>query len=176
MGEQQDQGGIEWLSQLLGHQGLQTTVIGEHVADELGDSSFWLTIEDDSLTQEQIDALLGEQGRVLDAIQYLANTVLNIGKEPTEQQSYTIELQGYRQKRQDELKAIAANAAAAALASGGEHEVADLSSAERRQLHTLLKAHGGLETFSRGREPDRRLVVRPLGSDESSDASDHSDA
>ena len=168
MGEQQDKGGIQWLSQLLEHQGVQANVTGEHVADDLGDSSFWLTIEDSSLTQTQIDGLLGDRGRVLDAIQYLANTVLNIGKEPQEQQSYTIELQGYRQKRQDELKAIAEKAAAAALASGGEHEVADLSSAERRQMHTLLKARGGLETFSRGREPDRRLVVRPLGSDSES--------
>lgn len=172
MGEQQDKGGIKWLSQLLDHQGIQASVSGEHISDDLGDSSFWLTIEDASLTQDQIDALLGERGRVLDAIQYLANTVLNIGQEPSAQQSYTIELQGYRQKRQDELKALADKAAAAAISSDGEYEVADLSSAERRQLHTLLKAHGGLETFSRGREPDRRLVVRPLGSGDSADGSD----
>ncbi len=172
MGEQQDKGGIEWLSKLLDHQGIQASVTGEHISDDLGDSSFWLTIDDAALTQEQIDALLGERGRVLDAIQYLANTILNIGQDSSEQQSYTIELRGYRQKRQDELKAMAEAAAAAAIASGGEHEVADLSSAERRQLHSLLKAHGGLETFSRGREPDRRLVVRPLGSDESADGPD----
>ncbi len=172
MGEQQDQSGIQWLSQLLEHQGLEATVTGEHVDDELGDSSFWLTIEDSSLTQAQIDGLLGERGRVLDAIQYLANTVLNIGQAPEAQQSYTIELQGYRQQRRDELKAIAEEAAERVLASGGEHEVSNLSSAERRQMHTLLKAYGGLETFSRGREPDRRLVVRALGEVESADAED----
>lgn len=163
MGEQQDQGGIRWLSQLLEHQGVIASVSGEHVDDELGESSFWLTIEDSSLTQPQIDGLLGDRGRVLDAIQYLANTVLNIGQEPSNQQSYTIELQGYRQQRRDELKSIAERAAEEALARGGEHEVTDLSSAERRQVHTFLKAYGGLETFSRGREPDRRLVVRALG-------------
>jgi spoIIIJ-associated protein len=162
MGEQQDQSGIKWLSQLLEHQGLEATITGEHVDDELGDSSFWLTIEDSSLTQAQIDGLLGDRGRVLDAIQYLANTVLNIGQSPEAQQSYTIELQGYRQQRRDELKAIAVDAAERVFASGGEHEVADLSSAERRQMHTFLKAYGGLETFSRGREPDRRLVVRAV--------------
>ncbi|MBX2865867.1 MAG: RNA-binding protein [Leptolyngbyaceae cyanobacterium MAG.088] len=163
MGEQQDQIGIKWLSQLLEHQGLEAKVTGEHIDDELGDSSFWLTIDDASLTQAQIDGLLGERGRVLDAIQYLANTVLNIGQSTEAQQSYTIELQDYRQKRRDELKAIAETAAEQVLASGGEHEVTDLSSAERRQMHTFLKAYGGLETFSRGREPDRRLVVRALG-------------
>ena len=80
MGEQQDKGGIQWLSQLLEHQGVQATVTGEHISDDLGDSSFWLTIDDSSLTQAQIDSLLGERGRVLDAIQYLANTELNIAK------------------------------------------------------------------------------------------------
>ncbi|MEM1241126.1 MAG: R3H domain-containing nucleic acid-binding protein [Cyanobacteria bacterium P01_H01_bin.26] len=172
MGEQQDQEGIQWLSKLLEHQGVNASVTGEHIDDDLGDSSFWLTIDDSSLTQTQIDGLLGERGRVLDAIQYLANTVLNIDQEPTQQQSYTIELQGYRQQRRDELKAIAEKAADAALASGQEHEVADLSSAERRQVHTFLKAYGGLETFSRGREPDRRLVVRALAGSDLGDATD----
>ncbi|MBT9314281.1 Jag family protein [Leptothoe spongobia] len=172
MGEQQDQSGIQWLSQLLDHQGVQANVTGQHIDDDLGDSSFWLTIEDSSLTQSQIDGLLGDRGRVLDAIQYLANTVLNIGQDPDQQQSYTIELQGYRQQRRDELKAIAEQAAESALASGGEHEVADLSSAERRQVHTFLKAYGGLETFSRGREPDRRLVVKSLAGGSFADAED----
>ena len=172
MGEQQDQGGIQWLSQLLEHQGIKTTVTGEHIDDALGDSSFWLTIEDSSLNQAQIDGLLGERGRVLDAIQYLANTVLNIGQDPENQQSYTIELQGYRQQRRDELKTIAERAAEEALSTGREHEVADLSSAERRQVHTFLKAYGGLETFSRGREPDRRLVVRALSGNEFADVED----
>ena len=172
MGEQQDQSGIQWLSQLLEHQGIKTTVTGEHVDDDLDDSSFWLTIEDSALNQSQIDGLLGERGRVLDAIQYLANTVLNIGQEPDAQQSYTIELKGYRQARRDELKAIAERAAEAALSTGGEHEVADLSSAERRQVHTFLKTYTGLETFSRGREPDRRLVVRSVTSGEFADVED----
>ncbi len=162
MGDQQDKGSIQWLSQLLEHQGLTADVTGKHVDDDLGDSSFWLTIEDTSLTQAQIDGLLGERGRVLDAIQYLANTVLNIGQDPDAQQSYTIELQGYRQRRRNELKSIAEQAATEAVETGVEQELADLSSAERRQVHTFLKAYGGLETFSRGREPDRRLVVRSL--------------
>ncbi|MEM9805023.1 MAG: R3H domain-containing nucleic acid-binding protein [Cyanobacteria bacterium P01_D01_bin.56] len=172
MGDQQDQGSIQWLSQLLEHQGLSSGVTGKHVDDALGDSSFWLTIEDSALTQAQIDGLLGERGRVLDAIQYLANTVLNIGQEPDAQQSYTIELQGYRQKRRDELQSIAEQAATAAVETGNEQELADLSSAERRQVHSFLKAYDGLETFSRGREPDRRLVVRSLTSANSLESED----
>ena len=50
-------------------------------------------------------------------------------------------------------------AAEQVLASEREFEIKGLSSAERRQVHHFLKAHGGLATFSRGKEPDRRLVV-----------------
>lgn len=54
---------------------------------------------------------------------------------------------------------MAAEAADQVLASGEEYELKGLSSAERRQLHHFLKAKEGLSTFSRGKEPDRRLVV-----------------
>ena len=39
-------------------------------------------------------------------------------------------------------------------------EITALSSAERRQIHTLLKEATDLETESQGEEPHRRLVVR----------------
>ena len=41
-----------------------------------------------------------------------------------------------------------------------EYEVKGQSSAERRQLHGLLGEHENIETFSRGREPERHLVVK----------------
>ncbi|MGF1674876.1 MAG: R3H domain-containing nucleic acid-binding protein, partial [Rivularia sp. (in: cyanobacteria)] len=45
--------------------------------------------------------------------------------------------------------------------TGREVEVKSLSSAERRQVHTLLKEFEDLESFSQGKEPHRHLVVRP---------------
>ncbi len=46
--------------------------------------------------------------------------------------------------------------------TGREVEVKSLSSAERRQVHTLLKGFEDLESFSQGKEPHRHLVVRPF--------------
>ena len=112
------------------------------------------------LFRSQLLQLVGEQGHSLDAIQYLANTILNLGRSPDEQQPYTIELSGHRAKRKAELMKIVTDAADKAQATGEECELAALSSAERRQVHHFFTAVDGLETFSRGREPDRRLVVR----------------
>ncbi|MGG6241993.1 protein jag [Nodosilinea sp. AN01ver1] len=150
--------GVNWLTSLLTMQGLTSTVSAHPVEDESGESC-WLTIADEPLTPEQVQALIGEGGAVLDSIQYLANTTLNLGKGQDEQQAFTIELAGYRAKRLEELKTMAADAAERVLASGEEYEMQGLSSAERRQMHHFLAAHEGLATFSRGREPDRRLVV-----------------
>ncbi|NER81196.1 MAG: RNA-binding protein [Leptolyngbya sp. SIO1D8] len=159
--EKSEQLGIEWLQSLLSLQGLSAQVTASMLEDECG-ASCWLTIDDSQLSPEQVEVLLGENGTVIDALQYLANTTLNLGSSPEEQQPYTIELAGHRAKRQAELKALAQEAAEQAQSTGEEFEMVSLSSAERRQVHHFLKAYEGLETFSRGREPDRRLVVRQL--------------
>lgn len=159
--ENSEQLGVDWLTSLLQHQGLPATVESALVEDEFG-ASCWLTIDESGLSDQQVDALIGEKGNALDAIQYLANTLLNLGRSPEEQQPYTIELAGHRAKRKAELISLAAEAAETAKATGEEFEMVALSSAERRQVHHFLKAYDGLETFSRGREPDRRLVVRQL--------------
>lgn len=168
MGEQNQQIGIQWLENLLATQGVSTQVSAELVTDDEG-SSCWLTIDEQSLAPEQISGLLGEKGQVLDAMQYLANTTLNLGRAPEEQQAYTLELAGHRAKRYAELEAMAASAAMQVQATAIEYEMAGLSSAERRQMHQLLKAYEGLETFSRGREPERHLIVRSLSADEPAD-------
>ncbi len=153
--------GRVWLQSLLEYQGLRPEVSTAWVEDELGESC-WLTIETESLSAHQVACLLGEKGSVLDALQYLANTTLNLGRSPEEQHPYTIELAGHRAKRKAELMALAIAAAEQAKATGQEYEMVALSSAERRQVHHFLKTFEGLETFSRGKEPDRRLVVRQV--------------
>jgi spoIIIJ-associated protein len=150
--------GVEWLTALLALQGLDTTVSATMVNDDSGDSC-WLTIAEQSLSADQVQTLIGPGGAVLDSIQYLANTTLNLGKSEGEQQAFTIELAGYRSRRLAELKLMAEAAADQVRASGQEYELKGLSAAERRQVHHFLSAQSGLATFSRGKEPDRRLVV-----------------
>jgi spoIIIJ-associated protein len=164
--DSQMQRGQQWLQTLLQLAGLSVDVKGEleKTASLQGDSqepdSFWLTIDETNLTPEQIQILIGADGSVLDAIQYLANSILNLNQSPEQQGSYTVELNGYRVARQAEIRAMAEAAAQQVRASGQEVEIKSLSSAERRQVHTFLKEFSDLETFSRGKEPHRHLVVR----------------
>lgn len=160
MREQQIARGQEWLEKLLRLMGIATEVTVGEDENQMQAGSSWLIIDHTRLTPEQIQILIGYRGESIDAIQYLANTVLNLEADPEEQQAYTVELNDYRLKRQAELLALAKRVANEVRQTGQEIEVKSLSSAERRQIHTFLKEDEDLATESRGQEPDRRLVVR----------------
>lgn len=147
--------GQEWLQKLL-----QLAQVDAEVISQQSEECCWLIINEQNLTPEQIDLLIGTNGLALDAMQYLVNTILNIGRESEEHTSYMVELNGYRVRRQQELRSMADYAAIQVRRTGLEFELTSLSSAERRQVHTLLEECEDLETYSRGQEPDRRLVVR----------------
>lgn len=157
--EHQGQRGQQWLTTLLGLAGLPSDVQVTDSPNFAGESCC-LTIADQAYQPEQTQALIGHDGEVLDAIQYLANTTLNLGVDHDSQGAFTIELAGYRARRYVELQELAQAAVEQVRQTGEEYEMTSLSSAERRQLHTLLKASEDLETFSRGQEPHRHLVVR----------------
>lgn len=159
----QMQRGQKWLEELLRLSGWNSSVTAE-MNSSFAEESCWLTIDETMLRPEQIELITGPGGTVLDSIQYLTNAILNLSQEREQQKAFTIELAGYRLRRYAELKEIAEKAAAEVQETNAESELKSLSSAERRQVHTMLKEYGDLETFSRGQEPDRRLVIRPLQS------------
>ena len=148
--------GQQWLEKLLNLAKIPAKVIAQKQED-----SYWLTIDETNLTPEQVSVLVGVDGKVIDAIQYLTNTILNINNDNSEQHlAYTVEIAGYRARRQEELLLIAEYAAKKVRLTREEYELTSLSSTERRQIHTMLKDCEDLETYSHGQEPDRRLVVK----------------
>ncbi|MCS6813080.1 MAG: RNA-binding protein [Cyanobacteria bacterium] len=166
--------GVTWLTTLLRLAGLPASVHAERNSigalegtDQVGGNirqDWWLTIDHTTLHPDQVAVLLSGDGAVLDAIQYLGNTILNLHQSQDHQQAYTVELAGYRAQRQVELRAIAEQAVAEVRQTGKEYEIPALSSAERRWIHTYLQTCPDLATESRGVEPDRRLVVRQRSS------------
>lgn len=154
--------GKHWLEQLLHLSGIAATVDAQQPEGSTS-SDCWLTIDRETLAPAQIASLIGPEGATLDAIQYLANASLNIHQEQDLQAGYTIELDGYRQRRAIELKTIADEAAAQVRETRQEFVLQPMSSAERRQVHTFFDSDASyqdLSTYSRGQEPDRRLVVK----------------
>lgn len=160
--------GKQWLEQLLNLAGITATV-DTNQPEPKDSQNYWLTIDRQQLSPAQIDLLIGTEGATIDAIQYLANASLNIHQEEDLQAGYIIELNGYRQRRAAELKTLAEYAAAQVRQTGLEFVMQPMSSAERRQMHTFFDTdpnYRDLATYSRGQEPDRRLVVKLADAEE----------
>ena len=156
--------GQQWLEQVLALMGTPASVQLSYPQPTnettIAENNPWLVIDETDLNEQQVKALLKDQGRTLDALQYLANTLLNLTVEPEAQTSFTIEFKGYRQQREKELRVLAEKTAWQVLETGESAELSALSGAERRQIHQFLQQYEGLESWSRGQEPDRRLVVQ----------------
>jgi spoIIIJ-associated protein len=150
----------QWLEELLKLMNLPATVTTEGFTKIATSNSLWLNIDTNDLTSEQIASTIGEGGENIDAIQYLANTILNLNLEDEAQRSFTIEIDGYRVQRYHELESLVSETVNKVRQTGTEIEVPGLSSAERKQIHTLLQDSADLASESRGQEPNRVLVVK----------------
>jgi spoIIIJ-associated protein len=159
--DEQIQKGQKWLETLLKLMGVPANVNVNRL-EQKGDQiiSSWLTIDESTLDLNKIEALTGKKGETIDAIQYLANALLNIGVDENSHRFFTVELNGYRLRRQAELMAIAQRAAEKVRLTGVPEEIRNLSSVERRQIHSILEKSEDLSTESQGNEPDRRLLVK----------------
>lgn len=154
--------GKEWLEQLLTLMGVAAVVKTEGFETVSADSDFnWLSISADDLTETQKQQLIGNKGESIDAIQYLTNTILNLDPDPEVQSSFVVELDGYRVQRNQELASLTQDAIAEVQSTGREVAIPGLSSAERKQIHSLLEGSEGLSSESRGQEPNRQLVILP---------------
>lgn len=162
MVESQLSSGKQWLQQLLDLMGLGANVTTEGFEKiDSGSESNWLNIEAKNLTSEQKEQLIGFQGQGIDSIQYLANTILNLNVESETQNSFVIELDGYRVKRIQELDQLTKSAIEQVRETSQEVEIPGLSAAERKQIHSSVEDIPDLTSESRGHEPDRKLVLKP---------------
>ncbi len=74
---------------------------------------------------------------------------------------WSIDADGYRERRAESLRTIALDAAEDALRSGEAIELDPMPASERRIVHEYLRERGDVQTHSEGEEPERYLVVEP---------------
>jgi spoIIIJ-associated protein len=113
------------------------------------------------LEGEDLGLFIGRRGQTIDAVQHLAQRI--VFPEGPSSVRVVIDADGYRERRAATLCADAEEAAEKAVQSGGPVELEPMPASERRIVHEYLRERGGVETHSEGDEPERRLVVSPLG-------------
>ena len=103
--------------------------------------------------------LVGRRGEVLNALQYLCNVIAS--RKVTNGIRVTLEGDDYRQRRESILTQMALEVAEEVKKRGEEAVLAPLPAFERRIIHQALIDYKGIETYSEGEEPDRRVVIAP---------------
>lgn len=103
--------------------------------------------------------LIGEGGQTLAEIQHLLKAIL---KRKIEGLFFIdLDINNYKKKKIEYLKELARSAADEVALTKKEKELAPAPAYERRIIHLELADRPDVTTESLGREPERRVVVRP---------------
>ena len=110
---------------------------------------------------EDASTLIGHHGDTLDALQYLANLASakkNVHGE-RDKSRVTLDIEGYRAKREETLRALARRMAAKALKNRRSVMLEPMSAYERRIIHSEIQGIEGVSTNSIGSDNNRKIVI-----------------
>lgn len=114
-----------------------------------------------TVTGEGLESMVGREGQVIDALQYLLNQVAARTSGPERGPRVALDIGGYRERRQRQLEKLALHAADEAVRYGEEIELDAMTPHDRRIVHMALAERSDIVTRSEGQEPNRRIVVEP---------------
>jgi len=125
--------------------------------------------EPDDLTGEQIDVieingddlgvLIGPRGETLNTLQYLMRLI--VSHRLRERVNFVIDVQGYRQRRQQALTSLANRMAKKVIQRGQPIGLEPMPPHERRVIHMTLREHGEVYTESSGEGNRRKVRIIP---------------
>ena len=109
------------------------------------------------LEGQKLGALIGRRGETLDAIQQLTNYVVNSGRD--KHLRIHVDAENYRAKREQSLESLANKVAGKVLKYRRSVTLEPMNAYERHVIHAALQDVPGVNTYSIGTEPNRRVVV-----------------
>ena len=106
-----------------------------------------------------LSVLIGRRSETLSAFQYIASLI--VGKEEQQFVQLTVDVEGYRDRREKQLIQMAQRMADQVAKSGRRQTLEPMPSAERRIIHIALRDHPDVKTESTGEEPYRKVMILP---------------
>jgi spoIIIJ-associated protein len=114
-----------------------------------------------TIVGDDASTLIGHHGDTLDAVQYLANlaSARKNSKGERDKSRVTIDIEGYRAKREETLRALARRMAAKALRNKRSVMLEPMNAYERRIIHSEIQGIEGVSTNSIGSDNNRKIVI-----------------
>lgn len=111
------------------------------------------------LTGDKSGMLIGHRGEVMEALSYLCSLVANRGE--GEYIKLGLDINHYRNKREENLTALAKRLAEKAARTGKSHTLEPMNPYERRIIHAAVSEVEGVRSESVGEGATRRVVILP---------------
>jgi spoIIIJ-associated protein len=146
----------ETVSELLGKMQIQAQVDASYgeVDDVRGTRAILVDI-----TGNDLSILIGKRSETLNALQYISRLI--VSKELGDNITLVIDVEGYRSRRERQLRQLAHRLAEQAVKTGRKQTLEPMPPNERRIIHIELRDDAHVTTESFGEEPHRKVTIIP---------------
>jgi spoIIIJ-associated protein len=146
----------ETVSELLTkmHVQVQVEALYGEVDEERGTRAILVDIRGKDLS-----VLIGKRSETLNALQYISRLI--VSKELGENVTLVIDVEGYRSRRERQLRQLAHRMAEQAIKTGRKQILEPMPPNERRIIHIELREDAHVTTESFGEEPHRKVTIIP---------------
>ena len=110
------------------------------------------------LSGEDSGLLIGRRGQTLQALQFLVNLIV---RRQFEGVRVVLDVENYRQRRENQLKDMATKVAERVAQTNRSITLEPMPPADRRIIHTSLTDHPGVSTESTGEGEGRKVTILP---------------
>jgi len=146
----------ETVKELLQRMGIEARVEGRWGQADAPDKVQPLYID---IHGKDLSILIGRRGETLAALQYI--TRLIVGKEFKRPVAVLIDIEGYRSRREDQLRRLARRMASQALETSRTMTLEPMPAFERRIIHMELRDNPDVDTLSVGESNRRKVTIIP---------------
>ena len=130
-------------------------------------SSYFVEPEDENdermvmvdIEGNDLSILIGRRSETLNALQYISSLI--VSKELGKWVPLMIDVQGYRQRRERQLRQLGRKMAEQAIQTGKRQILEPMPANERRIIHLELRDHPSVTTESTGEDPFRKVTIVP---------------
>ncbi len=143
---------IEALRMILGHMGIRCEI---EALEPTGDELLILNIV--PVDNQPLSLLIGRRGETLAALQLIVNMIVT--KQAGRHERVIVDAEGYRQRREENLRVMAERVAAQVRSTGSPVMLEAMSPNERRLVHMALADYTDISSESTGEGDQRRVVV-----------------
>jgi len=144
------------VNELLEKMEVRATVTAEYVPTSDARSRVPVRV---NVQGDDLSYLIGRQAETLNALQYISSLIIN--KEIGRSVPLIVDVEGYRVRRENQLRQLARRMADQAVGTGRRQVLEPMPASERRIVHIELRDNPSVSTESIGEDPRRKVTISP---------------